>query len=313
MSPELGHILTGLLVGSLSQSSLNTYQRPWRIYGQFLLERLNIQTIQLPITQDFLALFVAYLARRNYASATVLTYVSSIGFVHRIASLPDPTKTDMIKLILRGYSKHNKQLDHRLPITLPILEQIVNAMEHTISSAYQKKLMKAMCTMAFFAALRVGEFTRRAGQPMSHIITLKQVSLEHANGKCVAFTLKMHSFKHHDLGRPIDIKVCTCEPICPVLSLTQFLDVRGTHEGPLFCWPNGTPISREFFINLLQQALVFCGFDTNYFKSHSFRIGAASWAAANGMTDAQIRLFGRWNSNAFIKYIRTRSISTTLQ
>jgi RES domain-containing protein len=38
---------------------------------------------------------------------------------------------------------------------------------------------------------------------------------------------------------------------------------------------------------------------------HSFRIGAASFAAEKSLSDAQVRFMGRWNSNAFRKYIRS--------
>ena len=43
---------------------------------------------------------------------------------------------------------------------------------------------------------------------------------------------------------------------------------------------------------------------------HSFRIGAASRAAAKGMSDSQIRAFGRYNSSAFLKYIRMPTLGT---
>ena len=48
--------------------------------------------------------------------------------------------------------------------------------------------------------------------------------------------------------------------------------------------------------------------DSSLYEAHSFRIGAASWAAAKGFSDSQIRLLGRWKSNAFLKYIRTPSL-----
>ena len=35
------------------------------------------------------------------------------------------------------------------------------------------------------------------------------------------------------------------------------------------------------------------------YESHSFRIGAASLAAENGMSDAQIRGLSRWKSDGF--------------
>ena len=97
---------------------------------------------------------------------------------------------------------------------------------------------------------------------------------------------------------------------CPVNLLLAYLNLRGTSPGPLFCWPDLSPISRNFFTKALADSLRFCDLDVSGYKSHSFRIGAASWAAFKGMSDAQIRAFGRWKSNAFLRYIRAPSIGS---
>ena len=55
-----------------------------------------------------------------------------------------------------------------------------------------------------------------------------------------------------------------------------------------------TAITRTYFAQCLSQALSFSGLDTKLYKSHSFRIGAALWAAEEGISDAQIRTFSRW-------------------
>ena len=59
---------------------------------------------------------------------------------------------------------------------------------------------------------------------------------------------------------------------------------------------------RRQFDAWLKQLLTFCDLDTNQFKGHSFRIGAASAAALRGDSDAKIRAAGRWSSDAFKKY-----------
>lgn len=74
--------------------------------------------------------------------------------------------------------------------------------------------------------------------------------------------------------------------------------------------PDNTPVSRKFFADLLSLSLKSCGLDSTRYKGHSFRIGAASFAAERGMSDAQIRALGCWKSNAFLKYIRIPSLST---
>ena len=41
------------------------------------------------------------------------------------------------------------------------------------------------------------------------------------------------------------------------------------------------------------------------FAGHSFQIGAATTAVSAGIEDSIIHMLGRWNSLAFLQYIRT--------
>ena len=109
------------------------------------------------------------------------SYISALGFPHRLASVPDPTKSEMIKLALRGYSKMNPSRDTQLLISLPTLENITLACEHTKSSQYSRKLIQAMYAVALFAALRVGEITYRGNQPGQNIISISQIDRLYEN------------------------------------------------------------------------------------------------------------------------------------
>ncbi|MCP3891681.1 MAG: hypothetical protein GY702_22850 [Desulfobulbaceae bacterium] len=44
-------------------------------------------------------------------------------------------------------------------------------------------------------------------------------------------------------------------------------------------------------------------------KPHSARIGAATFAAMQGVPEAQIKTFGRWGSSSFQGYIRVPVVS----
>ena len=77
------------------------------------------------------------------------------------------------------------------------------------------------------------------------------------------------------------------------------VSLRGQSPGSLFCWPDASPISRSCFVAALTEDLQFCNLNVFQYKTHSSRIGAAFWSAAMGKSDAQIRTFGRWQSNAF--------------
>lgn len=126
---------------------------------------------------------------------------------------------------------------------------------------------------------------------------------ETGNTQAVKFSFT--HYKHSDPSRPVDLLLYREKPVCPISRLLEYLALQGCSPGLLFFWPDNTPVNREYSVRSLKEALQFCDLDHTRYKSHSFRIGAASWAVANGMSDGQIRLFVRWKSNAFLRYIRT--------
>lgn len=248
----------------------------------------------------------------KYASSTVTSYLSAIGYAHRLAGVNDPTETVLIRQILKGYSKLAPAHDVRLPITLPILRRIIASFQRTTESAYQLQMLTAMCSLAFFAFLRVGEITVN-GRDHSNLIMLPQLErLVNDNRQVTALQLSILKYKHSNNGRPFTIYIYKEDSCCPVQAILDFVYTRGSFNGPLFCWPDGAPITRSFFVEQLNRALRFCNLDPALYKSHSFRIGAATWAAAKGFSDTQIRQLGRWKSNAFLKYIRVPSLSTNV-
>lgn len=216
----------------MSTSSLKTYQQAWGIFLHFEINVLSRTTSQFLIPTDALALFVAYLAENNYSAATTLTYVSALGYVHRLGSLPDPTKSELIKCALKGYAKINPTLDRRLPITQPILEQVISACEHTLSSCFQRKLIRAMFALAFFAALRVGEITITAGKSSTNLLLLRQVFfLKDSADSIMGIKLSMRNYKHSNASRSTDIIIYKDKPVCAVTLLFDYLNARGRNVG----------------------------------------------------------------------------------
>ena len=67
---------------------------------------------------------------------------------------------------------------------------------------------------------------------------------------------------------------------------------------------DGSAISKHYFTLQLRLALSFCNFDLTRYQTHSFRIGAATTAAARCFSELQIQTICRWKSTAFKKYIR---------
>ena len=147
--------------------------------------------------------------------------------------------------------------------------------------------MKAMCALAFFAALRVGEITFRSGQSSKNVIQLNQITfLVSNNGETSAIKLTMRFFKHNNPTQPVEILLNKSQPICLVTTIAEYLCVRGHLSGPLFCWPDNYPVCRSQFVDLLNRALSFCNLETDRYKTRSFQIGTSLWAATLGFSDS---------------------------
>ena len=92
--------------------------------------------------------------------------------------------------------------------------------------------------------------------------------------------------------------------ICPVAALSNFLTLLGPPPGPLFCFADGRPLTWQRLSSMVQSILHSAGYHGSYL-GRSFRIGAATKAAARGVPDHLIKTLGRWSSDAYRQYIRT--------
>ncbi len=68
---------------------------------------------------------------------------------------------------------------------------------------------------------------------------------------------------------------------------------RSEGHGPLFRFRDDRPLTRMRFVAKVKGALTTAGMD---YSGHSFRMGAATTAAQQGISDATIKMLGRWNN-----------------
>ena len=84
-----------------------------------------------------------------------------------------------------------------------------------------------------------------------------------------------------------------------------FLAVRGDKQGLLFTFTDRSLLTKGRFVAGVHQALQKAGVDCKQYSGHSFRIGAATTANMRGMGDATIKMLGRWQSTAYLTYVKT--------
>lgn len=255
-----------------------------------------------------LVLFIAYLFDRHYAPSTVTTFISALGYSHKLAGFPDPGKVFYIVQTLKGYQKIGHRLDCRLPITLNILHRILDSPSQIAGSQYQITLFRAMCSFPFFAFLRVGEIS--VSRASAFPLQINQITkLLNPAREVVGLKITFQDYKHNYNQGPFSLVVNRPDDHCPVRLFLDYISLRGNAVGAIFLTIQGTPVPRVFFADLLCQAIKHCGLNPARYKGHSFCIGAVSYAADQGFSDAQIRIKGRWKSNAFLKYIRVSTVT----
>ena len=293
--------MTRLLKGSIAKSTSVVYRRAWALLVELSNKvACNVSSVpKLPLSVGQVSFYIASMHVRGYAPSTMITYVSAIGYLHKISGFSDPTREFVIQKLLAGAAKIAPSVDPRLPVTHILLHRLIEDLPHYVSAHYNRVLIAAMFSVAFFGLFRVGELTvSKFGDVLLHLKDLK-VQGDH-------FVISIAKYKHSKSNTAIQIPIerQSDTTICPVTLLFNYLSLRGTSPGPLFMFTSGSHVPRQFFTKTLSGGVSFIGLQPSLYKSHSFRIGGASHLASLGFSDAQIRMRGRWESDAFKRYIR---------
>ena len=265
-----------------------------------------IAPASIPATTNHVLCFVAHLFEQKYAPSSIASHLSAIAYAHKTLSVPDPTDHFLVRKLQSGAAKLAAKPDTRLPITPRILTELFFTIDRLNFSIYQRVLLKSCFTLAFFGLLRLGEISTTAGAKPTYVIQLSDIDLHQDH-----VLLTMHTYKHSQPNNPVSLRIASQHPpICPVASLRSFIALRGSLPGPLFCFPDLRPLSKSFLTSNLASILALAGFDPQRYKCHSFRIGAATYAATQGLSSTQIQNMGRWRSPAFQRYIRIDTLPT---
>lgn len=92
---------------------------------------------------------------------------------------------------------------------------------------------------------------------------------------------------------------------CPVVALQQYMCLTKSKFGPLFQYRNGRFLTRHDFTTEVRNLLEKGGIKPSDYAGHSFRIGAATTAAAKKIPVWLIKSMGRWASNCYEMYVQT--------
>ena len=304
---------------ALSRSTRSAYRSGTNAFMSFMAMHGHTSPHHLPaIDEAILILFVTHCAMNlRLAHTTIKTYLCGVRNLYIEANHGNPLVTvhgqalEKLTLVLRGIKKsQSPNTNRRLPITAPILSALFSLLTGSFFSPFLDALLKASCAMAFFAFLRCGEFTCTGHFDSATQFTLSDISFILHSGIITEARLflkasKTDPFRH---GHIIPLFALSSS-LCPIQALQHYLHFRlqlnRNPMSPLLTLQDGSPLSRTRFISMLQCALRSLGLHSQQFTGHSFRIGAASSAAASMVPDHLIQVLGRWASSCYKTYIHT--------
>ena len=264
-----------------------------------------------PLSDQVLCYFAAHLSAQGLKHQSIKSYISGIRHAQISLGLPDPFAHPLFprfEYVMKGIKRSQVEKGvtsrPRLPITPAILRKIFGSWDKAPTA--DTVMLKAACCLGFFGFLRTAEFTVPSCSkydPGIHL-SLADIAID-SHSKPTVLQIHIKQSKTDPFRKGVDIFIGRSQAdICPVATIINYLASRGPAHGPLFICANQAPLSRSRLVTELRAALQQAGINPLAYCGHSFRIGAASTAAANGIEDSLIQILGRWQSTAYLQYVK---------
>ena len=293
----------------LAPSSQRTYKSAQERYLKFCFEH---NYTPIPITQTLLCSYVAYLGHSGLKHTTIKVYLSAVRQLQISQGLKDPFAGEampQLDQVMRGIKRVEAEKGvtkrERLPISPNILTQLKQAWSPS-GHTHNTKMNWAASTLCFFAFLRAGEMTIPDGQQFdeSAHLSVKDIAVDDVENPSM-MQVRVKQSKTDPFRRGVNLYVGrTGADLCPVSAMLDYLNVRGMSAGPLFKFEDGRPLTRQRFVDEVRKGLKLAGINQDKYSGHSFRSGAATTAAARGVEDSIIKTLGRWESLAYLRYVK---------
>ncbi|XP_054856230.1 integrase/recombinase xerD homolog [Eublepharis macularius] len=256
-----------------------------------------------PASQDLVLQYLAHLKGLGLSPRTMRRDLAAISFFSKAQGLPDPCNCFLARRALEGWARlAPPPPDPRRPITIPILERVLQALPNLCWSAFEVQLFRAAFLITFFGAFRVSEVASGSRSDMSgRALAVSDIT---CSPRRATIRLRRSKTDQRGRGASVTLRAAAGRHLCPVRAIRAYLALRPPFPGPLFAPEDKLPLTRYQFASVLRACLRHAGFPPMRFGTHSFRIGAATVAAGLGLPAPAIQSIGRWRSSAFRSYIR---------
>ena len=301
---------------SLTVRTWSSYKSASRLLIKCFLE-LHVPLI-LPLTQDHVLTFTAWLINRGLKSSTISSYLAALRQLHLSLASPIPNiRSDLISQILRGKTNLDAisptYKPKRLPVTPCILRILKVEIQKSPMSKADKRLFWMLCTISFHGSFRMSELLSRKSTSFDPNYTLLNsdisscnIHVNNSNINIVTVTVKSPKTGNANSIDVIDI-FPTCTDLCPVRAFSKWRKCCSVSSPdlPAFRLGSGHSLTSKCLNKQLKIWLSpYLNFNIGYVSGHSFRAGIPSVLGALGFNDHDIKLVGRWSSRAFQTYLK---------
>lgn len=281
----------------IRESTARTYTSAQKRYLDFCFQ-YNLHP--LPISEDTLLKYIAFLDLSKLTHGSVLVYLAAVrsfhieeGITYNLNSRPRVRRA-LNALRINGGAPGQKH-----PITFDILDKLRSQIPET----YNGLVSWCAMTLSFFGCLRMAEVLPST----THFNPSRHIQVKDVNFKdnSVIVRIKQSKTDRDNTGFSVHIG-CSGVATCAYCSLKQLLYTFPARSptSPLFSFADGSLLTKPILIGLTRSYLQAISLDPRHYSGHSFRAGCATSAALAGCADYEIQLMGRWTSTAYHRYIR---------
>ena len=289
------HTLPEVLVHSRADNTVRTYYQSFAMWDSWASAH---QVSSLPAQPLSVALYILARIQLGHTYAVCKSGFYSIGYLHKLHMMPDPTSEMLPTLMLEAAKRLDKHcLTKKEPITNEILKMLHNNLMIKDGTLGAIRTM-TFCILGYCGFLRYDEISNLQFGDFVFERTFMKIFIEKSKTDVYRDGKWVFIAKGDTQLCPIQIvnryfRECGFTPD----SGHEFI-FRGISKGKFHekLRSVNKPLSYTRVREVLLQALGSIGLEPRSFGTHSLRAGGATVAANAGVPDRLFKKHGRWKS-----------------
>lgn len=293
----------GLVSQGIKTNTQKTYSCAQKNHFNFC-ERMGLNPC--PTSEQALLMYVTELHNRGLKHSTIQVYLAAVRSWHIQEGFGNPLDGCLrLQYAMKAIKQGSPPPRQKLPVTHSILLRIYSQLFP--SADYDIAMLWSAFTLAYYGLFRAAEITVTGKKFIPAInLQLKDVKMFHSNSQSY-LTLNLKRSKTDTANRGTTIYIgCSQNHVCAVCAMKYYFQLRADCDPsqPLYIFTSGQILTRELLAKNLKSFLAKVGIDPTHYSGHSFRAGGATDAALSCLADWELKLAGRWSSEAYQRYIR---------